>query len=210
MSKGAILILLIIAFGFCFAPKADGAVVTISIEAVVDTVEDEGNYLEGQILPGNIITGYYTYESTTPDTNPLTDYAVYYQNPPLACVSFTVNGLLFRSNPDALDYRIAISNGYELIDSYSLRSKNNFPLSDGTLVQDIYWLLVDDTANAIETDALLTTAPVLSDWPSNNLRIEGDRTFLIDAHVTSAVPEPGTIVIFCLGGLFLRKGKFLW
>jgi len=210
MSKGAILILLIIAFGFCFAPKADGAVVTISIEAVVDTVEDEGNYLEGQILPGNIITGYYTYESTTPDSNPLLNGGRYeYLTPPYG-IFLSVGGFDFQTDPANVDFILEITNDYPPNDDYLVRSYSNIPLPNGTLVERISWWLNDDSGAALVSTELPVTAPVLSNWPLNNLTIVSDRTFNIDAHVTSAIPEPGTILIFCLGGLFLRKGKFLW
>jgi len=52
------------------ALPAQAELVTINIEGVVDTVEDDGNYLDGQVNPGNIITGWYTYDTDTPDSNP--------------------------------------------------------------------------------------------------------------------------------------------
>jgi hypothetical protein len=60
----------------------DGYPVTIYIEAVVDSVQDSGNYLEGKISPGNLITGYYTYESTTPDSEPLPTHGRYEHSTP--------------------------------------------------------------------------------------------------------------------------------
>ena len=47
---------------------AQAALVTIQIEAVVDSVDDLFGYLEGNITPGDIITGSYTYDLSTPDT----------------------------------------------------------------------------------------------------------------------------------------------
>ena len=53
--------------------QARAALITIEIEAVVDYVEDDGpgdGYLDGMVGVGDIITGFYTYESTTPDSDP--------------------------------------------------------------------------------------------------------------------------------------------
>jgi hypothetical protein len=61
--------------------------VTIYIEAVVDSVGDSGNYLEGKISPGDIITGYYTYESTTPDSNPSVSLGRYEHHTPPRYIS---------------------------------------------------------------------------------------------------------------------------
>jgi hypothetical protein len=206
MKAGKIIPIVLAVYGLFFWPlPAYATLITIQIEAVVDSVEDYGNYLEGQISPGAIITGYYIYESTTLDSNPLPDYAAYYQYNPLCIVSLTVGGFHFTTDTDNMDYRIAISNGYQSQDSYSVRSKNNLPLSNDVLVHDIYWLLVDDTGNALESDMLPIIPPVLNNWQTNQLHLEGDRTFLIDAHVTSAIPEPTTFLLLVLGGLLLRK-----
>jgi len=207
MSKGAILILLIIAFGFCFAPKADGAVVTISIEAVVDTVEDEGNYLEGQILPGNIITGYYTYESTTPDTNPEDPVlGNYWHYSPPAGVFLTVGGFNFYTDNTNTNFRIVIRDNTPSDDIYGFESTVNLPLPNGTIVDEIYWSLKDYTASVLSSDLLPTTAPNLNQWDENLLSINGEKgTFGIGAHVISAVPEPATLLLFSFGITFLRK-----
>ncbi|MFZ0033483.1 MAG: hypothetical protein WAK60_00665 [Sedimentisphaerales bacterium] len=72
MKAGKLLLILLAVCGLFVWPLPTHATpITIQIEAVVDTVDDSGNYLEGQISPGDIITGFYTYESTTPDSSPL-------------------------------------------------------------------------------------------------------------------------------------------
>ena len=191
------------------ALPAKGFPVTIYIEAVVDTVDDSGNYLEGKISPGSLITGYYIYESTTPDSSPL-DPVVghYYHYSPPAGISLTVGGFDFKTNPTNVNFLIGVgNNGPSGNDIYWFTSYNNVPLSNGTLVDSIVWQLDDPTGNALSSDALPTTPPVLDDWQSGNLlRLYGERArYIIDAHVTSAVPEPATLLLFSLGGLFLRK-----
>ncbi len=54
---------------FSFTP-AQAELITIAIEATVDTVSDPCGHLEGNISLGDTISGYYTYESTTLDSNP--------------------------------------------------------------------------------------------------------------------------------------------
>jgi len=189
----------------CVRP-INAELITIQIEAVVDTVEDEGNYLEGQILPGNIITGYYTYESTTPDTNPLTNVGDYWHDSSPFGIFLSVGDFDFETDLYNVEFLVEIVNNNAGSDTYLLRSYNNVLLHNGTIVDHISWQLDDPDQIVLFDDTLPNFPPVLSDWQFNHLRLEGPKlNFLIDAHVTSAIPEPGTIVIFCLEGLFLRK-----
>jgi hypothetical protein len=192
-AKEMIIITVVVVFGIIFWPaQAKAKLITIEIEAVVDYVEDDLGVLEGKINTGDIITGWYTYDTSTPDSNPLANYAAYWHYNPPAGISLTIGGLEFKTNPDDVNYRIAISNGYYFIDTFSLRSINNLPLSNGTLVEDIYWLLEDSTGTAVSTDALPTTPPILENWQYNLLLITGPyigESFGIVAHVIKAVPE---------------------
>ncbi len=188
-------------------PLAKAYPVTIAIEAVVDSVDDDDNYLEGQINIGDIITGYYTYESTTPDSSP--DDSVqgnYWHYSPPAGVSLTLDGFDFLTDPANVEFCVGIrNNNLSGDDVYSIGSYNNLALSNGTLVEAIWWQLNDHTGSALSSDALPTTPPILGQWQANVLTLETDRTFLITAHVTSAIPEPVTLLLFGLGGLLLRK-----
>ena len=187
------------------ASPARAALVTIEIEAMVDSVDDEGNYLEGQINPGDIITGYYVYESTTPDANPSLNIGRYEHSSSPFGIFLTVSGFNFQTDSTDVDFILEITNDYPPNDDYLVRSYNNIPLSNGTQVDFISWWLNDDSGEALMSTDLPITAPVLSDWPLNNLTLTSDRMFNIDAHVTSAIPEPATILILGVGGLLLRK-----
>jgi len=195
---------------FCTLP-AYGYLITIQIEAVVDSVEDEDNYLEGQISPGDIITGYYIYESTTPDSQPSYPTVGRYEHYDSPCGIFlSVGGFEFKTNPTNVDFLVGIANDVTsggLHDSYWIHSYNNLPLSNGTLVDSISWSLRDYSATALSGIGLPITAPVLDDWPSNQLRMRGpcEMDFVVDAHVTSAIPEPATVLLLGLGGLLIRK-----
>jgi len=176
---------------------AEARPVTIYIEAEVDYVDDIGNYLEGKINPGDTITGYYTYESTTADTNPSAQVGDYWQ----------YSALTFATNSSNVNFLVEVVNDYPTGDDYGYISYNNEPLSNGHLVDHISWQLDDYTGLVFSSDALPLTAPVLSDWQFNRLNIEGDKSnlFRISADVTTAVPEPSSILLIALGTFFLRK-----
>jgi len=195
------------AVAFCSLP-VNGALITVEIEAVVDSVRDEGNHLEGKIKPGDIILGFYVYESTTPDSSPLDPVQGNYWNyAPPAGIALTVGGFNFMGDPFNIAFAVAIRNNIPPGggDIYSIGSSNNLPLSNGTPVMSIYWQLNGATASVFSTDALPTTVPSLGEWQTNHLRLETLRMFSIDAHVTSAIPEPCTILLFGLCGLMLVR-----
>jgi len=187
------------------ATGARAAVITIQIEAIVDTVWDDGNYLEGKIEPGDMITGFYVYESTTPDSSPLDPVqGNYWHYAPPAGIALTVGGFNFMTDPFNVAVHVAIRNDVP-DDIYVIGSSNNLPLSNGTVVQSIYWQVNDPTRSAFSSDALPTTTPVLSDWERNHLRMYADRMWGVDAHVSSAIPEPTTILFLGLGAVLLKK-----
>jgi hypothetical protein len=206
MKAGKIIPIVLAVCGLVFWPlPANATLITIQIEAVVDSVQDYGNYLEGQINPGDIITGYYIYESTTPDSNPSLDVGDYEHYISPFGIFLSVSGFDFETDPTNVDFFVEVVNNYPSGDYYLVGSSDNLSLSNGTLVDRISWQLDDYTGYALSSDALPTTPPALDDWQSNILNISGDRTFGIWAHVTSAVPEPTTFLLLSLGSLLLRK-----
>jgi len=203
-------ILLITVAAFLWALPAKAELVTIKIEAVVDSVDDPFGYLEGNITPGDIITGSYTYDLSTPDSNPLGQGADYEHLLPPCGISLSVGDFVFQTDMTNVNFLIEIINNYPPVDNYLVRSHNNLPLSNGTPIGDISWLLEDSTGNALSSDALPTTGPVLDDWGFNRLTVNGGtraRAFGIMGHVTSAIPEPATIVLLGLGGLLLGRRR---
>jgi len=201
--------MIICALSFC-APPAQATLITIEIEAVVDSVDDEFGYLEAKVSPGDIITGSYTYESRTPDTNPSMHVGDYRHHSAPCGISLTLGGFEFKSDPANLDFTVEIINDSTsggLHDAYGVLSGSNLALSNGTIVDHISWWLGDSSATALSSTELPTTAPVLSVWQSRNwLRLDGERgLYIVDGHVTSAIPEPRTLLLLTFGGLFLRK-----
>jgi len=205
----SIIISVICGVSFCASP-AEATLITIEITAEVDYVEDNGNYLDGQINIGDIITGTYIYDSTTLDSNPSSQVGDYwhYQSP--CGIFLSVGGFEFVTDLTNVRFLVEIINDSTsggLHDAYGLISYNNLALSNGSSVDEISWWLTDPSATVLTSTVLPTTAPVLDDWQSiYGLRLQGERVgYLVDADVISAIPEPATILLFTLGGLFLRK-----
>lgn len=192
-----------------FALPANAALIKIEIEAVVDSVLDDGNYLEGRINPGDIITGFYIYESTTPDSNPSSTVGHYWDYDTPSGISLTVGGFNLQTDSTNVEFLIGVGNdGPSGDDIYWVTSHNNAPLISGTLVDSIGWQLEDPTGNALFSDALPPTVPVLANWQWNVLDFYGERGgYHVFAHVTSAIPEPTTIILLGIGGFLLRKRR---
>jgi hypothetical protein len=208
--KRAMVPLLVILGVACSAGPAQGAVITIAIEGVVDYAYDPHGFLGVDVEVGDLITGTYTYDTDTPDSSPIEGYAAYWYYDAPWSISLSVKGVEFKTDPASVDYGIAISDGYLSRDIYAVGSSNNLPLVSGIPVEDVYWLLEDPGLTALSSDALPRKAPVLDDWLFNRVMINGpDRglSFSITGHVTSAVPEPGTILLVGLGWTLLRRRK---
>lgn len=194
-------------------------VIEINITAEITELYDPDGLLKGQLIVSDIITGSYIYDSATPDSSLEPDYGRYQHTSPPYGIYLSGGGFSFQTNPDNVDFVVVIEDGYSLIDdNYLIRSYNNLPLYDDVLVDTIEWHLHDSTGTALSGEALPTAAPVLEDWVSAGMHIDGgipDETgklieyFNIWAPVTSVelVPEPATVFLLGLGGLALLKKR---
>jgi len=205
---------------FCVLP-AEAKLVPIAITAEVTEVSDSGP-LKGRINVGDLITGVYVYDSSTLDSDPSENRGVYEQYAPSAGVTLTVGGFVFMTDPENVELNIHIYNDPPVIggahENYGFDSRNNLPLPNGRSVDLISLSLYNSSSvlNAISSDELPTTAPVLDDWGNASVTVRGGggiRTggtpFRVTGHLTSAVliPEPATIILLGLGGLVLLRKK---
>lgn len=213
MRKKALLIGCLVCLFVC--SSANASIITIGITAVVDNVSDSAGHLEGKISTGDTITGYYVYESDTLDSNPSTNGGKYLYNSGPYGIFLSAGGLTFATNPLSTNFEIRILDNVDYMgisDGFVIQSYSNSNLATNVPVTDFFWQFVYLNENIFSNDALLRTAPMLSDWNSNVLYISGgprETKFGIYATVTSAevIPEPLTLSFLGFGVLLLRKYK---
>ena len=201
-----------------FSPAARGELVTIRIEGVVDYVSDPFGLVDGEITAGTAITGTYTYDLTTPDSNPLAEVGDYEHGLAPSGFRMTAGGYEFRTDPANVNFLIESIDNYAEVDALLLVSYNNlFPL-DGITFTNITWTLHDYTGSALSSPTISATAPVIDDWEVNlfqiggsefGRRVPGSKTFGISGYMTSAVvvPEPATMFLLVAGIAVLRRRR---
>jgi hypothetical protein len=168
--------------------------ITIKIVAKVYEVDDPYNLLGGAIKVNDIINGKYIYDSGTPDEDPNPAIGTYRHTSSSFGVVVKAGGFDFKTNPSDVDFLIQILDNYYIQDAYIVNSPNNLQLSNGMLVNEISWYLVNNNnLTVVTSDVLPTTAPVLADWTEiNDLRLIGShpsqpfKIYGIKAHVTKA------------------------
>ena len=205
------------------APPVAAAPITIDIVATVSSVTDSLNLLAGGVIPGDTLTGRYTYDSITPDSNPLATVGDYRHTSSAFGISLQVDGLSFMTDPAHVDFLVELCDNQgpeeHPFDAYLLRSYANlFDVSlTSTWIGDhvenhISWQLEDRGPSTMltSTDLPLGPPPLIGWNQPLALEISSSRTsdtalLVIRADVTSAtlaapeVPEPATLTLLALG-----------
>ncbi len=170
MQKTILAFAVILAFvsGSTSAAFADD--ISISFAAVVDMIYDPHMYIPSHLIQvGDTLRGHYTYDSNTIDSDPSPYVGEYYHTTSPYGIMVRSNGLVFETDPDSVDFVIVIedsSTSGGLHDEYRIYSWSNLQ-EFGLPVHLILVNLRDNTATALSSDALPTSAPVLSDWPDD-------------------------------------------
>ena len=193
--------------------SARAALVEVEIVGQVTYVDDRDEVLGGQIQANDTFVGSYSYDPFLADSNPLAGVGDYEHLSSPFGITLNINGLVFASNPQEVDFLIELYNDYGSTDRYMIISTGNLPL-DGVEVSQIMWQLNDATCGALNSDDLLMTAPVLSDWQSNNFRITCGNNgatritgTIIEAYTGRVIPEPTTVILMGLGAVVLCRRR---
>jgi hypothetical protein len=167
--------------------------VCIALTAQVADVDNRYGILGvGDINVGDIITGTYVYESTTPSAPNAAPGSYSHTTGPVG-ITLNAGRLVFRTDPQNVNFFVGIYDG-SFSDTYVLLSYNNiFERSvtiDSNTDNIIFWQLDDQTGTALGSSDLPTGPPVLTAWESNDLGIFSrnarfNESFFIGAHVTS-------------------------
>lgn len=199
------------------AGPASAALVTIPLSAKVTAISGAG-VIGNALGAGDMLTGSYTYDTGTPDTNPASNVGDYQHAASPFGIVLQGGGLTFMSNPAAVDFLVEVVDGNPG-DAFGMRSYSNadVPELPGIHVAHISWFLKDSSGNALSSTALFAGSPVLADFPDYNvLSIQGCSEpcsennaagfFQIDARV---VPLPSPLLLvgsaLCLLALRARR-----
>lgn len=139
--------------------------VAVALSGQLTAVDDRGDLLAGNAIVGQTFSGEYVFDSAAVDTNPDPTIGDYRFTTWPYGIAFSVGTLDFQSNPDSTNLLIQMVNDFaSTLDGFIVRSLNNLTLPNGLVIENITWQLDDTTMTAIDSDALLSAAPVLTDW----------------------------------------------
>lgn len=173
-------------------PQPQSTAVTMQILAVISDVDDANDVLGGAIVVGDTITGTYTYDTDTEDSNHAATVGDYRHTSSPYGIFLNINGYEFKTDLNDVDFLMELANDHGATprDNYLLRSYNNAPAGLNVSVDHISWQLDDDTATALDSIDMPTNPPVLADWTSVfGLTISGFQTnnnmntYMIRGHV---------------------------
>lgn len=175
----------------CPAPSF-GADVVVSFVAIVESIDEVFCQCisPDSLSVGDSLTGFYTYDSATLDTDPSPREGEYLHTMIPYGIEVHHERYSFGTDTSNVDFRIMIGDSITsggLRDSYETFSVNNLPDEFiKTPVALISLSLRDNTAMALSGDGLPGTAPDLNDWPDiKRLDIFGtDFVYRITATIT--------------------------
>ena len=191
--------------------------VTFNVNATVREIYDYDNVLSNAIHVGDPITGSYTFNTNTPDSDSTPEYGFYQHTPGSGNYGFdiTIANTNLKTNPSTDNFNIIIANANGNItwDSYGV---DNFgaqqPFLNGTVVDNMGIYLDDPSGTIVNSTNLTDQPPALTGSGYKDLHIGGMRAtpyysyFSIVATVDSITPACGEphdpIVVSPASGVF--------
>ena len=163
-------------------PKPPKGAITIAFSATVRDVFDPNSLTGVQV--GDVLTGTYSFDPTTPDTNPGPEAGDYQHSRKGYGITVNIGRFTVQTDPKNVDFLIEVRDNNGGLDNYLILSRNN--VSTGPAVASVRWQLDDPTQTALNSPALPTEPPVLSSWrDSFGFDVRGpERSFIIQADVT--------------------------
>jgi len=199
-------------------PTDSKDIIGVKIQGKVYEVTDPYNLLGGAIKVNDTVKGKYVYNIKANDTSladPKHGLYLYYSSP--CGIEATLGNFIFKTDPNNREFIIITYN--DIVeepypgDAIEIGSLNCSDLSNGLKVTLIDWALYDPTGTALSSDALLTTAPDLSDWKQSDggfgLQLQGksptnaSMTFSIKAEITKATKGKARDIDFTTHPLLL-------
>ena len=166
--------------------------VIVNFTGVVTQVDDPDAILPGSITVSTVVTGSYTYESTTPDSIPADPtFALYEMSVPPNGITMSIGGFTFASAPGADNFGFNIIDNLFFNDMFMAKigicssPPCNQPGPGGSRVDSLGFILEDPAQLALSSDALVI--PCLGDFPIREsvfvggCRMPGINGFCVDA-----------------------------
>lgn len=194
------------------ATSASGALVTFNFAGTVDFASAPAGPLAG-VTAGTPFSGQYTFDTDAFDINSSTALAQYYSYGAGISYSATVGGVTF-SRGSPLEIDVENNNGSE--DGYFVNSQGDVSPST-TIPGGAFFtsgiFLIDHTASALSSEALLLSPPTLAAYDTNLFFVTifpaggGSPVVDIQGTVTSITPEPANLAAGALGLSLIRRRR---
>ena len=152
--------LLIAILVLCWTTSAAAQDVTVSFYGTL-TIADSSPFPD--VAVGVPFTGSYTFNLSTPDSNPMTQVGDYNHTTAPYGVSITIGTHTFRTDPLNVNFLLELVNDYVDLDNYVFHSYVN-QNTDGATVEMISFQLDDPSQSALADTSLSASAPDLTKW----------------------------------------------
>jgi len=210
---------------FIVATASNAAQITYSFSGVLDRVQDDYGFINGEFSVGNTFNGFFTYQTGAPEASttigdPTT--AIYSS---IIHFNVNVNGYLIEGSPSSLPGYLNIWDdrvvGSSVVDAFTVSSPLDYspPISGmgpGTVVAGANVNLFDFTHTASQFGTIIPTSISLIDYGSPSfsalqLNTDTGESFHLNGTITSltAVPLPASFILFTSGLALLltRQGR---